>query len=163
LRFDPKRTDAAAALVRILEDRARSASASGNWDQALALMSDARKYAPDDPDVQYAFGTVALHLSLDEDAVESFRRTLKLRSNDALAVYNLGRAFMQLSKFDDARDQFAAYVKIRPDDPSGYCALGITLAALEHLEEARTQFNPSIALSPKQTESYYRLGLVDLQ
>lgn len=163
LRLDPKRTDAANALVRILLDQAQSVSASGNWDQALSLLRDARKYAPDDPNVQYAFGAVALHLSLDEDAVESFRRTLKLRSNDELAVYNLGRAFMELSKFEEARDQFARYVKIRPGDPSGYCALGMTLAALEHPDEARAQFSRSIALAPAQTESYYRLGLLDLQ
>jgi tetratricopeptide (TPR) repeat protein len=163
LRLDPNRTDAAGALVHILEQQAQTASESANWDEALRLLKDARKYAPDNANVQYEFGIIALRLSLDADAVEAFRRTLQLRSQDALAVYNLGRAFMELSKFDDARRQFAAYVKMRPNDASGYCALGMTLAALERSSEAREQFERSIALAPGQTESYYRLGLLDLE
>ena len=162
VRLDPNRTDALGALVHILEQQSQTASEAGNWDEALRLLRDARKYAPDNANVQYEFGIVALRLSLDEDAVEAFRRTLKLRSNDALAVYNLGRAFMELSKFDDARIEFADYIKRRPNDASGYCALGMTLAALERSSEAREQFERSIALAPGQTDSYYRLGLLDL-
>ena len=162
LRLDPNRSDAADALVHVLEQQAQAASESGRWDQALALISDARKYAPENADIQYEFGLIALHLSLDEDAVGAFGQTLKLRPNDALAVYNLGRAFMELSKFDEARLQFAAYIKIRPSDPSGYCALGMTLAALQRSSDSREQFGRSIALAPSQTESYYRLALLDL-
>jgi tetratricopeptide (TPR) repeat protein len=162
LLIDPDRTDVARALGHILQDQAQTASASGDWDNALALLKEARKYGPDNADVQFEFGMAALKLALQEDAIEAFQQTLKLRNNDALTLYNLGRAFMELSKFDDARQQFAHYVEIRPDDPSGHCALGMTLAALERSEEARAQFERSIALAPAQTESYYRLGLLDL-
>jgi tetratricopeptide (TPR) repeat protein len=162
LRLDPGRSDAAVGLVHILQERAQSASESGEWANALALLSEAKRYAPDNADVQFEFGMVALRQSLQEDAIDAFQQTLKLRNNDALALYNLGRAFMELSKFDDARQQFAHYVEIRPDDPSGHCALGMTLAALERSEDARAQFERSIALAPAQTDSYYRLGLLDL-
>lgn len=163
LRLDPHRTDAAGALIHTLQEQAQTASESGDWDEALRALKDARNYAPDDPDIQYEFGMVALQLSLNEDAAEAFRRTLKVRTRDALAVYNLGRAFMEQSKFEDARIKFADYVKMRPNDPSGYCALGMTLAALERSKEARDEFERSIAIAPAQTEAYYRLGLLDLE
>ena len=163
LRLDPHRTDAVGALIHTLQEQAQTASASGNWDEALRALKDARKYAPIDPDIQYQFGMVALQLSLHEDAAEAFRRTLKLRAHDALAVYNLGRALMEQSKFEDARIEFADYVKMRPNDPSGYCALGMTLAALERSKEARDEFERSIFIAPAQTEAYYRLGLLDLE
>jgi tetratricopeptide (TPR) repeat protein len=162
LLIDPDRTDAARALGHILQDQAETVSESRDWDDALALLKEARKYEPDNADVQFEFGMAALRLALQEDAIQAFQQTLKLRNNDALTLYNLGRAFMELSKFDDARQQFAHYVEIRPGDPSGHCALGMTLAALERSEEARAQFERSIALAPAQTESYYRLGLLDL-
>ena len=162
LLLDPDRTDAANALVHILQDQAQTAAQAGDWDNALALLTEARKYEPENADVQFEFGMVALRLSLEEDAIQAFQQTLKLRNHDALALYNLGRAFMELSKFDEARQQFAKYVEIRPEDPSGYCALGMTLAALERSDEARAQFELSIALAPTQTESYYRHGLLDL-
>jgi len=163
VRLDPTRKDAVGALVNILQGQAQSASESGDWNNALGLLREARKYAPDNPDIQYEFGLTALRLSLLEDSIEAFQQVLQLRKHDALALYNLGRAFMELSKFDEARQQFAEYVRVRPDDPAGYCALGMTLAALERTHEAREQFERSIALAPTQSESYYRLGLLDLE
>ncbi|SRR6266567_3949460 len=160
VRIDSSRTDASAALVKIWRDQAQAAVTAGNFEKALALLIDARRLAPNDPDIQYGFGMVALQMSLFADATEAFRRTLQLRENDPLALYGLGRAFMGLSKFDDARQQFARYVAQRPADASGHCALGMTLAALERVRDATSQFEQSLALSPQQTESYYRPGLV---
>ena len=162
LRIDPTRTDASAALVYIWRDDAWVAATAGDSEKALALLIDARKLAPDNPDVQFAFGMIALKMSLLPDAIEALQKTLKLRDNDPMALYGLGRALMGMSKFEDARRQFARYTELRPDDASGHCALGMTLAALERSMEARTQFEKSIAITPAQTESYFRLGLLDL-
>jgi tetratricopeptide (TPR) repeat protein len=163
VRMDPTRTDAAGALVHILQDQSQAAVDAGDLGKALVLFNEARGYAPDNADVQFGFGILALRSSLQQDAIEAFQKALQLRKNDPLALYNLGRAFMTLSKFEDARQQFAEYVKIRPSDPSGYCALGMTLAALERSQEARADFERSIELAPAQTESYYRLGLLEFQ
>jgi tetratricopeptide (TPR) repeat protein len=159
LRLDPARSDASGALVKILRDQSRSAAAAGDSEKSLALLTDARKYAPDNADVQFEFGTRALQMSLWQDAITAFQQTLKLRQDDPLAVYNLARAFAGQLKFEDALRQFTRYIDLRPDDPSGHCALGMTL---ERSGEARSQFEQSIALGPAQTESYYRLGLLDL-
>jgi tetratricopeptide (TPR) repeat protein len=162
LRLDPGRTDVAGALAHILKDQAKAASESGDWNGALGFLIEARKYASDDADVQYEFGMVAHKLSLDDDAIDAFQQTLKLRKDDAAALYNLGFALMDRARFDDALQPFAQYVELRPGDSSGYCALGMALAALERSQDARVQFERSIALAPMQNESYYRLGLLDL-
>jgi tetratricopeptide (TPR) repeat protein len=162
VRLDSSRRDASDALVQILQDRARAAVERKDYPMALPFLTEAGKYAPDDPDVQLELGTVELQMSLWEDAVGVFQKLLKLHANDPLALYNLGRAFMGLSKFEEARQQFARYTEARPDDAFGHCALGMTLAALEHVPEARQQFERSIELAPEQTESYFRLGLLDL-
>jgi tetratricopeptide (TPR) repeat protein len=160
--MDPSRRDASDALVRILQDHARVAVESRDYPMALPLLTEAEKYAPNDPEVQLELGTVELQMSLWEDGIETFQRVLKLRANDPLALYNLGRAFMGLSRFEEARQQFARYAEAHPDDASGHCALGMTLAALERVREARQQLERSIELAPEQTESYFRLGLLDL-
>jgi tetratricopeptide (TPR) repeat protein len=162
LRLDPSRTDVAGALVHILQDQAKAASDAGDWNGALGFLMEARKDAPDNADIQYEFAMVAHKLALDDDAIEAFQQTLKLRKNDALAMYSLGFALMNRGRIDDARQQFAQYIALRPDDPSGYCALGMALAALEKSEDARAKFQRSIELAPTQSESYYRLGLLDL-
>jgi tetratricopeptide (TPR) repeat protein len=160
--LDPSRRDASDALVHILQDDARTAVESKDYPMALTFLTEAEKYAPDDPDVQSELGTVELQMSLSEDAVRAFQRVLRLHASDSLALYSLGRAFMGLSRFEEARQQFARYVETHPDDASGHCALGMTLAALERVPEARQQFERSIELAPEQTESYFRLGLLDL-
>lgn len=162
LRLDPARSDASAALIHIWREQARAAGAAGDSVTALAVLTDARKLAPENPDVQLEFGNAALQMSQWTDAIEPFQQTLRLRKNDPMALWGLARAYTGLSKFDDARQQFARYVTLRPDDSSGHSALGMTLAALERPEEARAQFERSIALTPAQSESYFRLGLLDL-
>ncbi len=162
LRIDSTRVDASDALVQILRDQSKTAAAGGDSGSALALLREARNYAPANPDVQFEFGTMALQLSLWQDAIAAFQQILQLRQNDPLALYSLGRAFLGEWKFDDARQQFARYVEARPEDASGHCALGMTLAALERTQEAQQQFARSIALAPDQTESYFRLGLIEL-
>jgi len=161
--LDSARTDASDALLHTWREQAQASTAAGDSATALALLVDARKLAPNNPDVQFELGMAALRMSLWQDAIEAFQRTLQLRKDDPMAVWGLGRAFMGQSKFEEARDQFARYVVIRPDDSSGHCSLGMTLAALEHSADARAQFDQSIALAPAQTESYYRLGLLDLE
>ena len=162
LRLDSARIDALDALVQILRDESKTAAAAGDSGRSLALLREARNYAPDNPDVQFEFGTIALRLSLWQDAIAAFQQTLKLRQSDPVALYSLGRAFLGEWKFEDARQQFARYVEARPNDASGHCALGMTLAALERTQEAQEQFEQSIALAPEQTESYFRLGLIEL-
>lgn len=162
LLLDPGRTDAAVTLVHILQGQAKAASEAGDWNGALSFLIEARKYAPDNADVQYEFGMVAHKLSLDDDAIEAFQQALKQHKNDALGLYNFGFALMNRARFDEARQQFVQYIELRPGDPSGHCALGMALAALERSDEARAQFERSIVLSSTQSESYYRLGLLDL-
>jgi tetratricopeptide (TPR) repeat protein len=162
LRIDSARTDASGALVQILRDQSKTAVAAGDSKRSLGLLREARNYAPDNPDVQFEYGAIALRLSLWQDAIAAFQQTLKLRQNDPAAVYSLGRAFLGEWKIEEAREQFARYVEARPDSAPGHCALGMTLAALESTQEAREQFERSIALAPEQTESYFRLGLIEL-
>ncbi len=162
LRLNPTRADAADALVHILRDQAQAASQQGNLDSAMTFLIEARRYAPDNPDVLYQFGLVALKRSLLEDAIQAFQKALTVRRDDPFTLFYLGYAWMDEGKFEDARQQFARYVDLRPDDPSGFGALGMALAGLGNAEEARPQFERSIALDPRQRESYYQLGLLDL-
>ncbi|MGH9514679.1 MAG: tetratricopeptide repeat protein [Terriglobales bacterium] len=162
IRLDPARTDASDALVHIFRIHAQEAASSGDPKQALGLLIEARKLAPENPDVEFEFASAAFQMSLVQDAADGFQETLKQRKDDARAVYGLGRAYGGMGKLEEARQQFEHYVALRPDDPLGYCSLGITLAALERPEEARTQFARSVALAPEQSEAYFRLGVMEL-
>lgn len=162
LKQDPSRTDAANALLGVYRDQARTAVQAGDSEKALAILIQARKLGPSDPNTLFDFGMVALRMSLFPDAIQAFREVLEIRKDDPSATYGLGRALMGQAKFEDARDVFQKYVELRPNDASGYYALGLTLANLQQNAGARQEFARSIELAPVQTESYFQLGLLDL-
>jgi tetratricopeptide (TPR) repeat protein len=162
LRLDPDRTDARSSLANVWRERAHAA-VSQDPEEALALLLQARKTSPNDADVQFDFGMVALRMSLLPDAKQAFQQTLKLRADDAKALYGLGRTEMALADYEAAQVTLLRYCDLRPADASGHYALGMTLAALQRSADARSQFEKSIEIQPAQTESYFQIGRIDLE
>jgi len=162
LRLDPGRADASRALAEIWRTQARAAVQKGDPEKALSLLIEARKADPNNADVLFDFGMVALRMSLLPDAVQAFRETLNLRKDDGDALYGLGRAQIGLDKYEDARESFSRYIQLHPEEASGHFALGMTLQALQRSDEARKEYETSIQLRPEQSASYFQLGLMDL-
>ncbi|HZP00305.1 MAG TPA: tetratricopeptide repeat protein [Terriglobia bacterium] len=162
LRLDPARADIRDKLVGLLREDAREALRADNPEKALASLLQARKLNPDDPDLQYELGMVALRMSLFTDSAEAFQNVLAKRPDDSLALYGLGRAQIEAGKFPEAKESFTRYVHDHSEDPSGHYALGLVLEVLQEDREAQSHFERSIALRPAQTESYFRLGVIEL-
>jgi len=162
LRLEPGRDDARGALVNTLRAQARSAADSGELEKALSFLIEARKASPNDANVLYDFGMVALRMSLFADSAQAFRETLAKRPDDAKSLYGLGRAEIGLAKYQDAADTFSRYVQLYPQDASGHYALGVALASLEKTPDASAEFRRSIEIQPEQTESYLQLGRICL-
>jgi tetratricopeptide (TPR) repeat protein len=163
LRLDPDRSDALSPLLAVWRKQAKDAVQHGDFEKALAALIQAHKTAPQDPDVGFEFGMVALRMSLLPDAVQAFQQVLTIRKDDPNAIYGLGRAQIGLTKYQDARESFEHYVQLRPNDASGHYALGFALQALQRMAESQRQFEQAIDLQPVQTESYFQLGLIDLE
>lgn len=163
LRIDSARTDARSSLVNVWREQAHAAVRENDPEKALSLLLQARKMSPNDADVLYDFGMVALRMALFPDAAQAFQEALNIRKDDANALYALGRAQMAMAKYEDARVTFDRYGQYRPSDASGHYGLGMTLEALQHPAEARSEFEKSIELQPAQTESYLQLGRMNLE
>ena len=162
LRIEPGRDDALGALLNTLRVEARAAVGAGDTEKALALLIEARKASPKDPDVLYDFGMVALRMNLLPDAVEAFHGVLEVRPDDAKSLYGLGWAQIGLEKYEDAVATFSRYTQRYPQDASGHYALGVSLASLEKQSEATAEFQRSIEIQPEQTESFLQLGRICL-
>jgi tetratricopeptide (TPR) repeat protein len=163
LRLDPSRSDARSALVNSLRAQARTAVQAGSLEKGLALLLQARKASPQDPDVLFEFGMTALQMSLLPDAIQAFQDALTLRKNDPSVLYALGRAQIGLAEFPQAKASFEQFLQVRPDDASGHYAMGLVQQSLQQTAEARLHFEKSVQLQPVQTESYFQLGLMDLE
>lgn len=163
LKLDPVRKDASRTLVRVLRVEADRAFKAGEMEKSLSLLVRAQKVSPNDAELNYEFGMVALRMSLFDDARAAFEKVLGVRTDDAKAIYGLARAQMGLNRISAAKELFERYLQLKPDDATGYFGLGLVLHVLGAAEGARRQFERSIELQSSQTESYVQLGFLDLE
>lgn len=82
--------------------------------EALRLLDEAQKIAPNDPSVASEKARVFLIMNKPELALAEFGRALALAPNDALAIANRGSALATLGQNDAARLDFEHALRIDP-------------------------------------------------
>ncbi|MBI3264350.1 MAG: tetratricopeptide repeat protein [Acidobacteria bacterium] len=80
--FEPVYFDLVDAYIQLGDDRA-----------ALAVLREAEKRWPEDPEVFNALGVVQIRRGAIDDAIGSFRQATKVQPADATAYFNLAKAF----------------------------------------------------------------------
>lgn len=83
-------------------------------DEALALLADARRLAPNDPNVATETGKVLLTGGNAAAALSEFGRALALDPRDARNYNNRGVALMALGQRDAARQDFERALQMEP-------------------------------------------------
>ncbi len=92
----------AAQNMEEVSARAQAALQAGQLREAIPLLEQLRKAAPDHPGVSMNLGMVHQKLGEDEKAVPHFRHVLKLTPHDARAAASLGASLMKLGEFGKA-------------------------------------------------------------
>ena len=154
LTFDDRSLAALRQIARIAEE-------SGDYEKALAYLIRAKLEAPDDPDVLFNFGTVALRLELIEDGTNALERSHELRPEHKSTRYWLGTARGAARQYDAALVLYQGLLAEMPDDPMLNYAVGSTFYLKVAFEEAARYFNESCRLDPQQLMSYYYLAMID--
>lgn len=82
--------------------------------EALPVLEDAKRLAPDDPQVATEEGRVYLELGQPAQALTSFGRALALRPRDAHALNNRGTALLALGQQEAAVEDFRRALSVDP-------------------------------------------------
>ena len=90
-------------------------SRSVGTEEALALLAEARRIAPDDPAVAAETGRVLLAAGRPAEALAHFGRALALAPRDANNYNNRGVALQALGQTDAARADFKRAIEIDPN------------------------------------------------
>jgi tetratricopeptide (TPR) repeat protein len=83
--------------------------------EALNLLADARRLAPDDPEVATETGKVLLAANRPAEALAQFGRALALNPRDARNYNNRGVALQALGQTEAARQDFVRAVALDPN------------------------------------------------
>lgn len=117
-----------------LRDQARALYDTADFEQSLAVASQALNDAPDDADLLVLAGRAGIEVD-DEAAVGRLRRATELAPDRAAAWHHLGEALAAEGAMDEAETAFRRAVELDPDDQLALTHLGHTALAGGRREE----------------------------
>lgn len=146
--------------VTALRQVARIAEQRGELEKALAFLIRAKLEAPDDAEVLFGFGTVALRLEFIEDATTALERALELRPSHRGTRYWLATALGAARQYDAALELYRDLLAEFPNDSQLHYAVGTVFFLKVELEDAVRHLEESRRLDPDQLLSPYYLAMV---
>ena len=138
---------------------AHQAQARGDFRGAAASYRAALAIRPDLAELWSNFGLMQHQSGEYAEAVDAFRKALRL--NQSLFVPNLflGLDFLQLQRSNEAVPYLLAAEKLNPRDPQPALALGRAFHSLWQPEKSEEWYRRALVLAPRNGEAWYGLGL----
>jgi protein O-mannosyl-transferase len=137
-------------LGAYLQEHGQLTAAVEQYERTIALTSDPGLLAS-----TYAnLGTAYRRLGDDEKALDSYRRSLQLNTNQFNAYLGLGQMQEKQSNLDEAINSYSRSVELRPTD-EGFLLLGHALQSAGRRTEALAAYQSALKLSPDMAEAQH--------
>ncbi len=145
---------------RHLIELARLAYILRDKEGALGYLAHARDLTPNDPQVHFLFGMIALDMELPVEARRSLDRALALDPKHPKYNYAMGTIALRSHDVSSAIPRFETYIAAEPQDPRGHFALGVACFAAGNYDRARKEME-GIRTSPNTAAgAEYFLGRI---
>ena len=134
----------------------------GRVDEAIAELEIATKQWANSG----SYGNLGLAYAAKEqmdNAIECYKKAIRLDTANAEAHYNLGNAYLQLGRQNDAIAEYKAAIQAKPNYAKAHGNLAVALADMKRLDEAIENFRRYCELDPNSADGYFNLAgaLVD--
>jgi tetratricopeptide (TPR) repeat protein len=140
--------------VTTLRALANVARATGNLEKSLAHLMQARRIAPDAPDVLYDFGVTTLKMDLLLDALPAFEQLHRSYPRQPAYLYALAAVRWRKGETVETARLMRSYVALQPNDAAGFYLLGAALLRQELMTEARAALQRSLNLKADPDTEY---------
>jgi tetratricopeptide (TPR) repeat protein len=150
---DPEDVEGRLRLVRLLVR-------FEEHDQALQLLGDALRHAPDQTELLVLRGQIHAQLRRYDESDTDLRRVLRLHPSHAPAHLELGRLLWRRGLLVEAAAHLRQALEFQPDNAWGCYYLGDTLNQIGDLPAARRVLERAIELSPHHAKAHHLLGRV---
>ncbi len=136
---------------QLVYDEAITSLKNGNVDQALDLLLEVSRDAPDKPYIFTNLGLAYLKLQQPEDAEKAFRQALERNDRDAVAHNHLGILQRQKGEFAEALERYRRAIEIDDNYAQAHLNLGILYDLyLQDLEQALRQYETYLSLTSEE-------------
>jgi tetratricopeptide (TPR) repeat protein len=149
---------------------AKAAEDAGNYDQAVATLTQAAQVDPNQPIIWARLGKSYMDAGAKTtgdaakndyaQAANSYEKAIALKPNDGGYHNNLGQAYLKLSRTDDAIKEYNTVAQLDPANAAMYFYnLGAVLTNSGKVEEANQAFDKALAIKPDYADAYYWKGV----
>ena len=144
--------------VPLLLDRARIAYRLQDWQNALALLGEARDREPKQAQIHYLFGLTCIRMELVAEAHLAFGKAVALEPNSAEYNYAMGAASAYRRDPAEALPYLKKYRQLQPNDVQGRLMLGVTLFKNGDYDAAHVELQAATTFPPTAASAHYFLG-----
>ena len=136
---------------QVVYDEAITSLKNGNVDQALDLLLEVSREAPDKPYIFTNLGLAYLKLQQLDEAEQAFRQALEQNDRDAVAHNHLGILQRQKGDFTEALERYRRAIEIDDEYAQAHLNLGILYDLyLQDLEKALRQYETYLSLTSEE-------------
>jgi Tfp pilus assembly protein PilF len=146
---DPKHAKAHNNMALASIDLGELETAEAHYRESLAITPQSAIYND--------LGFVLEREGLSDEAVEMYRKAIKLDPASASAHYNLGSSLARSGKYAEAESELRKALKISPNTQT-YTGLGIVQWQLGRTDEAIASLQAAIKADPKNATAQQKLA-----
>jgi tetratricopeptide (TPR) repeat protein len=134
----------------------------GDYPDADKWLGKMLEWAPNDSEGWYYLGRTKYNENRFEEAIEAFRRCLRLDPKNVKAEDNLGLSFAGLGRNDEAAAAYKLAIAWQeqslPKNPGPYIDLGNLLLEQNHPQDAIPFLLRAIEIAPRESRAHELLG-----
>jgi len=130
------------------------------WRESIGLFEHMFSLTPNSPIVCYNFGNALSDQNKIDEAMEFYRRALKIRPDFADARNNLGTMYETQGKIPEAINNYLQAQKLKPDSPQIYYNLAHAFQALGDTNRAVSYYRQAISLKSDYADAQNNLGML---
>ena len=125
---------------------------------AIQALTQAAKYAPENPDIHYSLGVLLKQSGRWSEAGQHYEKTLALRPDHVEAHNALGTLFAQQEQLAEAQSHYESALRFQPDHPQALNNLASIQVRRGNLQEALNYYRRAIQIKPDLPEAWGNLG-----
>ena len=143
--------------------RAAESFHGGNFDQTEVILTKVLEIQSKNFDAVHMMGVVKGIKNQHREALELFKKALKIDSNNSFLHFNIAKAFSEVGQAQRAIKYHLIATKLNPSHPEGWVNYGKSLFDLNKPKEALDLFKKAIDLDPQYAEAWTSRGVALLQ
>ena len=139
-------------------DKAVELEAAEDWNGMLTHCKQWAKLKPKNADSWFCLGNTYNGLGRSDDAIDAYRKALRINPEYPSAWNNLGYAYDNLGHYDDAIDAYRKALRINPEYAGAWISLGNTYDNLGHYDDAIDAYRKALRINPEDALAWNNLG-----